>query len=111
MLSRRRRGVGILTGGRDHSTHRLLRPLGTPRRVAVVLALAQGALGALAFVMTDLSEGAVLLVSAAYVALGVYLLSVFEGPALAPDAPALGPAPADTSRSRAATPSVGHVGR
>ena len=111
VLSRRRRGVGILTGGRDHSTHRLLGPLGTPRRVAVVLALAQGALGALAFVMTDLSEGAVLLVSGGYVALGVYLLSVFEGPALAPDAPALGPAPADTSRSRAATPSVGHVGR
>jgi hypothetical protein len=33
-VSRTRRGVSLLTGGRDHLSHRLLGRLGTPRRVA-----------------------------------------------------------------------------
>ena len=85
VVSRRRRGVGILTGGRDHSTHRLLRPLGTPARVALALGLAQGALGALAVVMSDMSNTGVLIASCAYVALGISLIVLFEGPALAPE--------------------------
>jgi UDP-GlcNAc:undecaprenyl-phosphate GlcNAc-1-phosphate transferase len=43
-LSRKRRGVTLVTGGRDHLTHRLLPVLQTPRAVAGVLALAQGML-------------------------------------------------------------------
>jgi UDP-GlcNAc:undecaprenyl-phosphate GlcNAc-1-phosphate transferase len=38
IISRRRRGVPILTGGRDHLTHRLLPLLGSARRVCVALA-------------------------------------------------------------------------
>nr|WP_246851609.1 MraY family glycosyltransferase [Patulibacter sp. SYSU D01012] len=41
VLSRRRRGISILTGGRDHLTHRARRHLGTPRRVAVALGTTQ----------------------------------------------------------------------
>ncbi len=37
MISRRRAGIPLLTGGRDHMTHRLLSRLGSPRTVAVVL--------------------------------------------------------------------------
>ncbi len=36
IVSRRRRGVSVFSGGRDHLTHRLLAKLGTPRRVALV---------------------------------------------------------------------------
>ena len=42
IVSRTRRGVTLVTGGRDHLTHRLLLTLGTPRAVAVVLALDSG---------------------------------------------------------------------
>ncbi len=47
-LSRWRRGVTLLTGGRDHLTHRILLALGSSRSVAVVLAVAQGFLCSLA---------------------------------------------------------------
>jgi len=41
IVSRRRRGVSFLEGGRDHLTHRLAARLGTPRRVALVLGAGQ----------------------------------------------------------------------
>jgi UDP-GlcNAc:undecaprenyl-phosphate GlcNAc-1-phosphate transferase len=40
-VSRSRGGRGVLTGGRDHLTHRLAGRLGAPRRVALTLASAQ----------------------------------------------------------------------
>jgi UDP-GlcNAc:undecaprenyl-phosphate/decaprenyl-phosphate GlcNAc-1-phosphate transferase len=85
VVSRRRRGVGVLVGGRDHSTHRLLRPLGSPARVALVLGLAQAALGALAILMSDMSNTGVLIASCAYIAVGLWLIVLFEGPAFAPE--------------------------
>lgn len=57
-FSRSRRGVSVLTGGRDHLTHRLLLVLHTPRRVALVLALAQAGLCSLAIVGQELGTGA-----------------------------------------------------
>ena len=84
VVSRRRRGVSVLTGGRDHSTHRLLRPLGSPARVAAVLGLAQAALAGLAILMCDMSSTGIEIASAAYIAVGISLIAGFEGPALAP---------------------------
>jgi UDP-GlcNAc:undecaprenyl-phosphate GlcNAc-1-phosphate transferase len=101
VVSRRRRGVGILVGGRDHSTHRLLEPLGSPARVALVLALAQGALAALALTMSNMSDRGVVLASCAYIALGIALLILFERPSLAP-------APGANPVSAAATGSSPH---
>ena len=47
IVSRLRRRVNVLSGARDHLTHRLLKRLGSTRRVAVVLAVRAGdALGA-----------------------------------------------------------------
>lgn len=43
-LSRTRRGVSLVTGGRDHLTHRLLLVVGTPQRVAALLAAVQATL-------------------------------------------------------------------
>jgi UDP-GlcNAc:undecaprenyl-phosphate GlcNAc-1-phosphate transferase len=40
-ISRTRGGRPLLTGGRDHLTHRLNRLLGSPRRVALTLAVSQ----------------------------------------------------------------------
>jgi hypothetical protein len=79
VVSRRRRGVSILSGGRDHSTHRLLARLGSPAAVCAVLAAATAALSGLAYAMYDMSEAGVLATTAAYVSAGVVLLAVFEG--------------------------------
>ena len=57
MISRRRSGVPVLRGGRDHLTHRLLPRLATPRQVALTLALLQAGLGALAIGVVQLEEG------------------------------------------------------
>jgi len=84
VLSRTRRGISILVGGRDHSTHRLLHRLGSPRRVALALAGAQAALCGLAFGMQDLGSEAVAIVAIAYVLAGAAVLALFEAPALAP---------------------------
>lgn len=83
VLSRTRRGVSIVTGGRDHTTHRLLAHLGTPRRVALVLAVAQAALCALAAVMLELSPETAVSVAIGYVLVGSALLIAFESPTLA----------------------------
>jgi len=87
-ISRRRRGLSILKGGRDHLTHRLLTRLGTPVRVAAVLGSAQAALVALAVTGDSLGHLPLALFGAGALALGVVALLVFESPSWAP-APAL----------------------
>jgi UDP-GlcNAc:undecaprenyl-phosphate/decaprenyl-phosphate GlcNAc-1-phosphate transferase len=47
-LSRKRRGVTLMTGGHDHLTHRLLLALHSPRAVAAALAGAQAVLSVIA---------------------------------------------------------------
>jgi UDP-GlcNAc:undecaprenyl-phosphate GlcNAc-1-phosphate transferase len=80
VLSRTRRGVSILTGGRDHTTHRLLARLKSTRVVAAILATAQIALCGLALQMHQLSEGSVVVVAVGYVLLGALALAIFERP-------------------------------
>jgi UDP-GlcNAc:undecaprenyl-phosphate GlcNAc-1-phosphate transferase len=46
--ARRRRGVPLLTGGRDHVTHRIHARVGSARRTAAAVALAQAAFSAIA---------------------------------------------------------------
>lgn len=84
VLSRRRRGAPVLTGGRDHMTHRMLAVLSDPRRVALFLGATQALLCALTLLIWDASERTVELVAVAYVLAGLALLAVFERPALAP---------------------------
>jgi UDP-GlcNAc:undecaprenyl-phosphate GlcNAc-1-phosphate transferase len=54
VVSRHRRGVPFVTGGRDHLTHRLLPRAGSARRVAALLAAGQGVLTGLAIVSFQL---------------------------------------------------------
>ena len=60
MVSRRRAGIPLLTGGRDHLTHRLFTRLGSPRSVAITLACIQAVLGAIAIGVTELGQGSVI---------------------------------------------------
>ena len=82
VVSRTRRGVSILTGGRDHTTHRLLGVVGSPGRVAVLLAFAQVLLCALALAMQSLSDGILILVAATYVLIGAVLAARLDGVSL-----------------------------
>lgn len=80
VISRRRRGVQVLSGGRDHLTHRLLSRLGTPLRVAAALALAQAGLCLLAVALADAGAAAVLATATAYVIAGGAAIYVLETP-------------------------------
>ena len=54
VVSRRRRHVAVLSGGRDHITHRLRAAVGQTSVVAALLACAQAGLCAVAFAMLEL---------------------------------------------------------
>jgi UDP-GlcNAc:undecaprenyl-phosphate GlcNAc-1-phosphate transferase len=92
-VSRIRRGVTVVTGGRDHLTHRLLLSLRTPRAVAGALAVLQAGLCAVGIVGYELGgEGVALL------ALGVFLsavaaISVLDSPRWRPVGIAVGAPP------------------
>jgi hypothetical protein len=60
MVSRRRGVRPLMTGGRDHLTHRLRTQLDTPRAVAGSLALAQLALCSVAILAGLVGAGAIL---------------------------------------------------
>jgi len=62
VISRRRRGISILTGGQDHLTHRTRRRMRTARRVALVLGSAQVLVSALVIVATRSGSSAVVYV-------------------------------------------------
>lgn len=78
VVSRLRRREPILSGGRDHCSHRLLRWFGTPRRVACALAAAQAILVALAAVLYGASEPTLLASASAYLVGAVALIGVLE---------------------------------
>ncbi len=84
VLSRWRRGAPILSGARDHLTHRLMTPLASARRVALALGIAQGMLCGLAFVLYYLEPDAVIAGGVAYLAIGVLVLVRLESRLLAP---------------------------
>jgi len=80
VFSRIRRGASVLTGGRDHLTHRLLDLVGTPQHVALVLAGAQAALCLLGFLLFDSTIVTVFGAATAYVVLGVAAIGALEWP-------------------------------
>lgn len=75
IFSRRRRGIPLLTGGRDHTTHRLLGHLPSAKAVAGTLAVVQAVMCALAVALSDL--GALTILAAAVAAFVVGLGAVF----------------------------------
>jgi UDP-GlcNAc:undecaprenyl-phosphate GlcNAc-1-phosphate transferase len=78
IVSRRRRGVQLLTGGRDHLTHRMLGAVGTPRRVAGILAIVQLGLCAAAVVSASSGGDAVLWIAASAMVGGIAMITLLE---------------------------------
>src|SRR4051794_2796237 len=77
-VSRSRGGRPVLSGGRDHLTHRLARRLGAPRHVALALATAQLVICAVTIAVAEAGIGWVLLAGGSGVVLGGVLLWQFE---------------------------------
>jgi UDP-GlcNAc:undecaprenyl-phosphate GlcNAc-1-phosphate transferase len=84
VVSRRRRGISVTTGGRDHLTHRLLARLHSPRAVALVLALTQVALCGLAVGGDELGATALAAFAAGIVACGLAAIVVLDSAASRP---------------------------
>jgi UDP-GlcNAc:undecaprenyl-phosphate GlcNAc-1-phosphate transferase len=89
-FSRTRRGVTLVTGGRDHFTHRLLISLRSPRLVAAALALTQASLSALAIVGYELGSNAVAWIALAVFVGGVTAILVLDSPGWRPAGIAVG---------------------
>ena len=80
VISRRRRGISILTGGRDHLTHRTRERVRTARAVAITLGAAQALVSALALVAIEGGSFAVVAAVAAYaVAVGAAITVLDAG--------------------------------
>src|SRR5207248_7049407 len=84
-ISRRRRGISLLQGGRDHSTHRLAARFGSTRRASLVLAVAQVLLCGLAAGAAALGSTEIVVAAGAAVVAGRVGGVVLGSPGVAPD--------------------------
>ena len=97
VISRTRRGAAVLSGARDHLTHRLLGRLHTPRAVALALGLTQAALCLVGLVLFQAAVAAVFAFGAMYFALGCAAILVLESSYTSEAAPAVAtPAPPES---------------
>jgi UDP-GlcNAc:undecaprenyl-phosphate GlcNAc-1-phosphate transferase len=78
VVSRLRGGRGVVTGGRDHLTHRLARRVGSPRRVALILAAVQLVLCAVTVPVAALDVLWILMVGSVVATLGLLAIGVLE---------------------------------
>jgi hypothetical protein len=84
VFSRWRRGARVLSGARDHLTHRLFSRLGSARRVALALAGVQATLCGLAALLYLMSPQAAIAAGFLYVAIGAAVLIRLEARRLSP---------------------------
>jgi UDP-GlcNAc:undecaprenyl-phosphate GlcNAc-1-phosphate transferase len=92
ILSRRRAGVSVLQGGRDHLTHRLRRRLPSARTVALALGGGQAALCAGALWLSQHSETSTTVAWGLLLLAGAAAVTLMETQAWAPARPPLEPA-------------------
>ena len=91
-ISRKRAGRPLLTGGRDHLTHRLATRVGSARAVAAVLGGTQVVVVAAAVVSGQLNVGAVVVVGTLAVLAALWAIRELERiPIVIPEAPATVP--------------------
>jgi len=90
-ISRSRAGRSVLSGGRDHLTHRLSRHLGGAHNVALTLAVAQLLVCGITIAVARAGVGWVLLAGAAGVVLGGVMIWQFEKPVVDETEPAAEP--------------------
>jgi UDP-GlcNAc:undecaprenyl-phosphate GlcNAc-1-phosphate transferase len=99
VVSRTRRGVSLVMGGRDHLTHRLHRRLGSPRLVAAALAATQAGVSLFAIAAGEIGRTTIIVAALGFLALGAAIVAVLERPpwAVAP--------PRERAEQRARQPS------
>jgi UDP-N-acetylmuramyl pentapeptide phosphotransferase/UDP-N-acetylglucosamine-1-phosphate transferase len=107
IVSRLRQGIPILTGGRDHMTHRTLQRVRTARSVALVLGGAQALVSALALLAIGAGTVSIVAAVALYVGAACVAIVVFDtrlraAPAERPAQPAALPAGAEPPGRRGA---------
>jgi UDP-GlcNAc:undecaprenyl-phosphate GlcNAc-1-phosphate transferase len=78
VTSRLRRNAPVLSGHRDHLTHRLLGMIGSERKVAAVLAVAQAALCGISIALFQLDQATVVAATAIYLAVGTAIIALLE---------------------------------
>ena len=93
-ISRHRAGRPLLSGGRDHLTHRLARRLGAAERVPPALAAAQALLCGLAVASVQAGTHWIVAAGAVTAAAGLWAVGRLEGPAYFA-VPAESPGPGD----------------
>lgn len=98
IISRRRRGVSFLTGGRDHLTHRVRGKLGTPRRVALTLGTAQAIISAAVVAASQASSAVLIYIVLTFVVCAATAIIALED-VLADAAPAASSAISSTARA------------
>ena len=81
IVSRRRRGISILTGGQDHLTHRTRTRMGTARRVVLVLGSTQAVVSALVIAATRESSSTLVYILLAFVVCAGTAIGAMEGAA------------------------------
>jgi UDP-GlcNAc:undecaprenyl-phosphate GlcNAc-1-phosphate transferase len=86
IVSRKRRGAGVFTGGRDHLTHRLRARLGSARRVAMALATGQAFLCGAGAVLYEFRDSIAMAGSLTLILGGVLVVALLESPEWAPAA-------------------------
>jgi UDP-GlcNAc:undecaprenyl-phosphate GlcNAc-1-phosphate transferase len=101
VVSRRRRGLSVLTGGRDHLTHRTHRFLGGPRAVALTLGGAQALVSALAIVASHGGTSFVTIAAIVYVLTAGAAIALLESRA-GNDLDSWAPPPTAEEQARAA---------
>jgi UDP-GlcNAc:undecaprenyl-phosphate/decaprenyl-phosphate GlcNAc-1-phosphate transferase len=109
MVSRRRRGVSILTGGRDHLTHRAQRRLRTARAVAMALGAVQALVSALALFAIQGGASAILLIVVLYfvaAATAIALLEAEQREVVTPEGALVEGPPGRLRRLRSVPPAI-----
>ena len=91
MISRRRRGIPLLTGGRDHLTHRTRVRVRTARAVAIALGGAQAIISILAIVALHRGASAIAGAVAIYIVAAGVAIAVLDTRWAAAEAPVVSP--------------------
>jgi UDP-GlcNAc:undecaprenyl-phosphate/decaprenyl-phosphate GlcNAc-1-phosphate transferase len=78
VVSRRRRGLSVLTGGRDHLTHRTHRFLGSARAVALTLGAAQALVSAVAILASHGGTSFVTIAAIVYLLMAAAAIVLLE---------------------------------
>lgn len=80
VVSRTRRGVALVTAGRDHLSHRLRVKLASPRAVAAALALIQAAVAVVAIVAAQIGRTSIIVAALSCLTAGAVIVALLDSP-------------------------------